>query len=97
MTIALFDDWFMNCFIPEVGEFCRGNDNPLKICCVVDNDPGHPTHLDDFHANVKPVFLPPNTTSVLQPMDQGVIANFKTYYLQRTFPQAIETVDRNTD
>jgi hypothetical protein len=25
-------------------------------------------------------FLPPNTTSLLQPMDQGVIKNLKTLY-----------------
>jgi hypothetical protein len=71
----------MSCFIPEVEKFCRGNDIPFKILFIIDNAPGHPTHLDDFHASVKVVFLPPNTTSILQPMDQGMNANFKAYYL----------------
>jgi hypothetical protein len=31
MTIALFKDWFMNCFIPKVEKFCRGNYIPFKI------------------------------------------------------------------
>jgi hypothetical protein len=31
---------------------------------------------------VELVFLPPNTTSLLQPCDQGIIQNFKTWYRQ---------------
>jgi hypothetical protein len=76
MTIAHFEEWFMNYFIPEVEKFCRGNDIPFKILLIFSNAPGHSAYLDDFHANVKVVFLPPNTTSIHQPMDQGVIANF---------------------
>uniref|UniRef100_K7FZA2 HTH CENPB-type domain-containing protein n=1 Tax=Pelodiscus sinensis TaxID=13735 RepID=K7FZA2_PELSI len=35
MTLALFEDWFMNCFIPEKGI-------PFKILLILDNAPGHP-------------------------------------------------------
>jgi transglutaminase-like putative cysteine protease len=34
--------------------------------------------------DVKVEYLPPNTTSLLQPMEQGIIVNFKAYYLQQT-------------
>jgi len=34
---------------------------------------------------VKFVFLPPNTTSVIQPMDQGILSTLESYYLRRTF------------
>jgi hypothetical protein len=97
MTIVLFEDWFMNCFIPEVEKFCRGNDIPFKILLIVDNAPGHHAHLDDIHASVKVAFLPPNTTSIIQPMDHGVIANFEAYYVRRTCVQAVEAIDRGTD
>nr|XP_008511180.1 PREDICTED: tigger transposable element-derived protein 1-like [Equus przewalskii] len=39
------------------------------------------------------MFLPPNTTSLIQPMNQGVIASFKAYYLRRTFAQAIAATE----
>jgi hypothetical protein len=71
ITIPLFEDWFINCFIPEVEKYCRGNYIPFRILLVLDNAPGHPAHLDDFHPDVKVVFLPPNTTSLIQPMDRG--------------------------
>jgi hypothetical protein len=35
--------------------------------------PGHPTALKDLRKNVRVVFLPPNTTSLLQQIDQGII------------------------
>ncbi|MEE6457969.1 hypothetical protein FKM82_000130 [Ascaphus truei] len=37
--------------------------------------------------------MPPNTTSLIQQMDLGVIASFKAYYLRQTFAQAIRATD----
>ncbi|XP_064120422.1 tigger transposable element-derived protein 1-like [Macrobrachium nipponense] len=70
---------------------------PFKILLVLDNAPGHPTHLDDLHPNVRVVFLPPNTTPLIQPMDQGAISTFKAHYLRISFDQAIEAVDENPE
>ena len=49
-----------------------------KIALLIDNCPVHPSVSD--LTNVQLVFLPPNTTSVLQPMDQGVIRSLKAHY-----------------
>ncbi|KAI6651914.1 Tigger transposable element-derived protein 1-like [Oopsacas minuta] len=98
VTLVVFEDWFLNHFIPEVKLYCWKMEIPFKILLLLDNAPGHPPHLDDFYPDVKVVYLPPNTTSLLQPMDQGVIANFKKYYTRRTFSQALKAVedDHNT-
>uniref|UniRef100_K7F9R4 HTH CENPB-type domain-containing protein n=1 Tax=Pelodiscus sinensis TaxID=13735 RepID=K7F9R4_PELSI len=84
VTLAMFEEWFSNHFVPAVERYCLGKNIPFKILLLLDNAPGHPNTLDDMHPNVKVVFLPPNTTSLIQPMDQGVIASFKAYYDEMT-------------
>ena len=49
-----------------------------KIALIIDNCPAHP-HIDKLQA-IELFFLPPNTTSRLQPMDQGVIRSLKAHY-----------------
>jgi len=48
-----------------------------KILLLIDNAPCHATC--DME-NVKVPFLPPNTTSHLQPLDGGIIKSFKAHY-----------------
>lgn len=88
MPYAIFDDWFFHDFL-EVQLSCCEDGIPLKILLIVDNVPGHSQPLDGYYADVNIVFLPPNTTTLLQPVDQSVIANFKKYYTHRTYRQAL--------
>ncbi|XP_063148794.1 tigger transposable element-derived protein 1-like [Candoia aspera] len=89
MTLVLFEDWFTNCFIPQVMEYCWEKGIPFKILLLLDNAPGHPPHLDSLHPDVKVVYLPKNSSPLLQPMDQGAISAFKAYYLHATFAKAV--------
>jgi hypothetical protein len=63
-----------------------------KIVLQVDNCPAHP-HIHDL-SNIKLVFLPPNATSVLQPMDMGIIKSFKGYFRQFLVLQLIDQRER---
>ena len=62
-----------------------------KIALVLDNATCHPKIT---LSNIELEFLPPNTTSHIQPMDQGIIANFKRhhrhYYIMAHLCPAIE-------
>jgi len=66
-----------------------------KVCFIIDNCPSHPT-IPDL-TNIEIIFLPKNTTSVLQPMDGGVIRMLKAYYRRRLVESRIIAFDSKTE
>ncbi|GFT84622.1 tigger transposable element-derived protein 1 [Trichonephila clavipes] len=82
MTTAIFTEWFNNCFVPEVEAYMKEKSLDFKVLLIVDNAASHP-QLE--HPNVQLVFLLPNTTSLIQPLDQGIIATFKKYYIKTAY------------
>jgi hypothetical protein len=89
----LFQDWFSNTFVPAVKAYLLESNLSFKCLLLLDNAPGHPQSLGDLFPEVKVVFLPTNTTSLLQPMDQTVNATFKRYYTCSIMTQAIAATD----
>ena len=85
MTRAIFEEWFVEHFCPAVRRYCREKNLAYRGILFLDNCAGHPTNLNDLQDDIKVVFLPPNTTSVLQPLDQDVMCVFKGIYLHHTF------------
>jgi hypothetical protein len=69
--------------------------NNRHILLLVDNFSGHVVENEKF-SNINLQFLPPNTTSVMQPCDQGIIKNFKLHYrhlLVKRYIHDIENYD----
>ncbi|XP_044590927.1 tigger transposable element-derived protein 4-like [Cotesia glomerata] len=60
-----------------------------KILLLIDNCPAHP--LISNLENIELVFFPPNTTSVLQPIDQSVIKSLKGHYRKKLLMELVES------
>nr|XP_050024324.1 tigger transposable element-derived protein 6-like [Dermacentor andersoni] len=71
MTRDIFQKW-LKAWDSELA--CQGR----KVCLIVDNCTAH--HTDAQLSSIEIHFLPPNTTSKLQPLDQGIIHAFKSIY-----------------
>ena len=63
-----------------------------KILLVLDNCGARP-HME--LSNVKLLFLPPNTTARLQPMDAGVIQSFKLQYRKKLLRHILHLIDES--
>ncbi|KAJ8720806.1 hypothetical protein PYW08_006271 [Mythimna loreyi] len=82
MDSTIFMEWFTETFIPSVKAHQLKNGKREKTLLLLDNAPTHPSCdvLNEKDEFIKVMFLPPKVTSLLQPMDQGVIETFKRYY-----------------
>ena len=70
---------------------------PAKALLLMDNASSHPSieELCSQDGLIKTMFLPTNTTSLIQPMDQGVLYNLKRRYKRHLLEKMIlyETID----
>lgn len=95
MTGKIFYDYFSQELQDELKRYCEKENIEFKVLILVDNVSSHLSEICEVNENIKVVFLPPNTTSLLQPMDQGVISAFKANYLKETLSQLINSCDAN--
>lgn len=97
VTRILFVEWINEVFGPAVKKFLLDKNLPLIALLVMDNAPAHPPNLEDDLLEdlefIKVKFLPPNTTPLLQPMDQQVISNFKKLYTKALFQRCFEVTE----
>ncbi|KFD66378.1 hypothetical protein M514_21408 [Trichuris suis] len=91
MTKALFSQWFQQCFVPQAKQFLLSLGMEFKVLLLLDNAGGH--HADVHSEGVQIQLLPPNTTSLIQPMDQGVIRAFKALYTKISLQRIVNAMD----
>ncbi|UYV74713.1 hypothetical protein LAZ67_12000658 [Cordylochernes scorpioides] len=74
VTRKFFVEWVNLVFGPTVKKYLQENNLPVQALLILDNAPAHPPNLEDDILEelkfIKVLYLPPNTTPILQPMDQ---------------------------
>ena len=87
MSSELFEEW-----VKELDQnFCSSK---RKIALIIDNCPVHPdVPVLEW---VELIFLPPNTTSVTQPKDQGVIRVLKAKYCSLAVKKQITALEKGS-
>lgn len=86
MTSELFSDW-----LKKVNADMRAQKR--KIIMFVDNCTAHNNMRKLDYVTL--LYLPANTTSKLQPMDQGIINNFKVYYRKEVVQYVLKSIEEN--
>ncbi len=97
MNMPLFQEWFHDHFVPEVTAHLLSLGQETKALLLLDNCPCHPDVLETADKKFKCVFLPANTTSLIQPQDQGVIASMKKRYKTEMIKRYFASYSSNTE
>ena len=82
INTVIFNDWFQNCFVPDVKKKLTELGQEAKALLLLDNCSAHPNEdeLDSSDGQIVAKFLQPNVTSLIQPMDHGVLECLKRTY-----------------
>jgi len=89
MDTDLLLNWFHHHFVPAVTKHMKDSNLPFKALlhldnapCTSDNAPAYPdiANLVSNDGNIKAMFLPANTTVLIEPIDQGVLEAVKRRY-----------------
>ena len=94
--------------VPQVRRHLRKQGLDTNAVLLLDNCPAHPPAevLTSNDGKIKALFLPKNTTSKIQPLDQGIIQNVKMNYRKAlmkrileesyTIPESLKKIDLKT-
>jgi hypothetical protein len=82
MIANLFLTWFHYTFVPSVQCHLKRKNLEPKALLFLDNCPAHPPadSLISKDGKIRAMYLPKNTTALIQRLDQGIIYSFKVNY-----------------
>ncbi|XP_029653824.1 tigger transposable element-derived protein 6-like [Octopus sinensis] len=85
MTSKISNEWLLS----------WDRDLQKKILVVVDRCPSHEIYSN--LVSIELLYLPAKTTTILQPMDQGIIRSFKANFNKIKFDAMLEKIVNETD
>ena len=68
-----------------------------SIVLLLDNAGCHPHDLAGKYSNIRIIFLPPNTSSQVQPLDMGIIQHCKVHYRKLILQFVLSKIDETND
>ena len=96
MTKQLFKEWFYEEFVPSVRRFSTENCIQPKAILLLDNAPAHlqEDELKSDDGSIITMYLPPNCTASIQPLDKNLIYSIKTKYRKALVKEILIESDR---
>ena len=91
VNTEIFANWFHRNFGPMVSKRLRELGVEPKAVLLLDTCSAHPNEdeLVSRDGKIRAKFLPPNVTSLIQPMDQGVLESIKRRYKRKILEKLI--------
>ena len=82
MDSSIFKAWFHEKFVPSCRKALGEKGLTKRAILLLDNAPSYPAveSLCSSDGEISCLYLPPNTTALIQPMDQGVLETIKRRY-----------------
>ncbi|XP_059010145.1 tigger transposable element-derived protein 7 [Mustela lutreola] len=102
-TRELFSEWFFQNFIPEVRHFQLNvlgfHEEDVRALLLLDSSPVHPSaeSLSSEDGQIKCMFFPRNTSTLIQPMNQGVILSCKRLYRWKQLEESLVIFEESDD
>ncbi|MBZ3869332.1 Tigger transposable element-derived protein 7 [Sciurus carolinensis] len=102
-TRELFSEWFFQNFVPEVRHFqinvLRFHEEDVRALLLLDSSPAHPSTelLTSEDGRIKCMFFPHNTSTLIQPMNQGVILSCKRLYRWKQLEESLVIFEESED
>uniref|UniRef100_A0A5S6QLC3 DDE-1 domain-containing protein n=1 Tax=Trichuris muris TaxID=70415 RepID=A0A5S6QLC3_TRIMR len=99
MNFHLVEDWMKKVFVSEVKRYQEAIGKTGKVLLLIDNAPAHPVIdlLNSVDELVTVKFFPRNVTSLILPMDEGVIRSFKGLYRKNLLRELLMKYDNTAE